>query len=191
MEAEAQNLSRLNPRVGHVVGVAHPGDGLALDRATLLDEGEDVGQHLARVVFVGQPVDDRHARMRGKALDDLLPEGADHDDVGHAGDDLRRVFDRLTAPQLGIARVEEDRVAAELVDAGFERQARTRGILLEDHGQRAIVQRVPRLVVLELGLEDLGTVQQVFVLFQRKVLELQVVLDRAWWVHKTTKAARR
>jgi hypothetical protein len=121
----------------------------------------------------------------------ILPEGADHDDVGHAGDDLRRVFDRLTAPKLGIARVQEDRVAAELVNAGFERQARTRGILLEDHGQRAVVQRVPRLVVLELGLEDRGTVQQVFVLFQRKVLELQVVLDRAWWVHKTTKAACR
>jgi hypothetical protein len=92
---------------------------------------------------------------------------------------------------LGIARVQEDRVAAKLVNAGFERQARTRGILLEDHGQRAVVQRVPRLVVLELGLEDRGTVQQVFVLFQRKVLELQVVLDRAWWVHKTTKAACR
>jgi len=127
--------------------------------------------------------------MRSKALDDLLPEGADHDDVGHAGDDLRRVFDRLTAPKLGIARIQEDCVTAELVNAGFERQARTRGILLEDHGQRAVVQRVPRLVVLELGLEDRGTVQQVFVLFQRKVLELQVVLDRAWWVHKTTKAA--
>lgn len=156
----------------------------------MLDEGEDVGQHLARMVFVGQPVDDRHARVGGKALDDLLPEGADHDDVGHAGDDLRRVLDRLAAAQLRVARVEEDGVAAELVDAGFERQTRARGILLKDHGQRAVMQRVPRLVVLELGLEDPGAVQQVRVLFLGKVLELQVMLDLAWWVHKTTKAAR-
>jgi hypothetical protein len=37
--------------------------------AAVFDVGEDVGQDLARVVFVGQPVDHRHARMRREALD--------------------------------------------------------------------------------------------------------------------------
>ena len=37
------------------------------DRSALLDEGEDVGQDLARVVFVGQAVDHRHARARRSA----------------------------------------------------------------------------------------------------------------------------
>ncbi|MNY26996.1 hypothetical protein D3C86_1608720 [compost metagenome] len=80
-------------------------------------------------------------------------------------------------------------MAAKLVDAGFERQARARGILLEDHGQRAVVQRVPCLVVLELGLEDPRAVQQVFVLFGSEIAELEVMLDRGW-AHKTKKAAR-
>ncbi len=116
--------------------------------------------------------------MRGEAIDDVLAEGADHDDVDHARDHLRRILDRLAAAQLRVACVQEHRVAAELVDAGFERQARTRGILLEDHGQRAVVQRVPGLVVLELGLQDPRAVQQVLVLVGSEVAELEVMLDR-------------
>ena len=77
---------------------------LPRDGAALLDEGEDVGQDLARVIFVGQPVDHRHARMRGEALDDRLLEGADHDDVDHARDDARDVLDRLAAAELRVAR---------------------------------------------------------------------------------------
>ncbi len=189
MEGEAEAFGRLDPGVGHVVGVTDPRDRLAADAAALLDVGEDIGQHLAGMVFVGQPVDHRHPRMRGKTLDDLLAEGADHDDVDHARDHLRRILDRLAAPQLGVAGVEEDGVATELVDAGLERQARTSRVFLEDHGQRAIVQRMPCLVVLELGLQNPCAVQQVLVLVGSQVAELEVMLDRSW-AHKTKKAAR-
>jgi hypothetical protein len=107
----------------------------------MLDEGEDVGQDLAGVVFVGQAVDHRHARVGGEALDDRLLEGADHHDVAHARDHLRRILDRLAAPQLRVAGVEVDRRTAQLVHAGLERQARARAGLLEDHHQRAVGQR--------------------------------------------------
>jgi hypothetical protein len=101
-------LGRLQPGVGHVVAIAHPGHGDALERvhvqraigalAPVLQPGEQVGQDLARVEFVGQAVDHRHPRMRGKALDLFLPEGADHHDVGHAADDARAVLDRFERP---------------------------------------------------------------------------------------------
>ena len=58
--------------------------------------------------------------------------------------------DRLAAPELRVARAEEDRRAAELVHAGLERQPRARGLLLEDHRQRAVLQRPVALVALEL-----------------------------------------
>ncbi len=80
-----------------------PGDG-----AAVLDEGEDVGQDLAGVEFVGQAVDDGHARVRGKALDLVLAEGADHHQVGHAADDAGAVLDRLGAAQLAVARGQVD-----------------------------------------------------------------------------------
>ena len=60
VDLEVQQPCGLHPRVAHVVGVAHPGHGLALDAAAVLHVGEDVGQDLARVVFVGESVDDRH-----------------------------------------------------------------------------------------------------------------------------------
>jgi hypothetical protein len=74
MHREAQQIGRLQPGVGHVVAVAHPGHHLALDGAAVLDEGEDVGQDLAGVELVGQAVDDGHARVLGKALDLVLPK---------------------------------------------------------------------------------------------------------------------
>ena len=58
----------------------------------------------------------------GEALDDVLLEGADHDDVDHARNHLRRILHRFAAPKLGVARVEVDRRAAELLHAGLERQ---------------------------------------------------------------------
>ena len=143
----------------------------------MLVEREDVGEHLARVIFVGQAVDDRHARILGETLDDLLAERADHDDVDHARDDLRRVLDRLAASELRVARAEEHRVAAELEDAGFERETRARRILLEDHRERAVVQRVIRLVVLELALQDARAFEHVVVIVERKILELQIVAN--------------
>jgi hypothetical protein len=141
MDVEVEDLGRLQPGVADVVRIADPGHGLALDRAAMLDEGEDVGEDLAGVVFVGQAVDHRHPRVAGEALDDLLLEGADHDDVAHARDHLRRVLHRLAAPELRVARIEVDRRTAELVHAGLEGQARARAGLLEDHHQRAVLQR--------------------------------------------------
>ena len=138
---------------------------------------EDVGQHLARVVFVGEAVDHRHAGIRREALDDVLAERADHDDVAHARHDLAGVLDGLAAAQLAVARVQVDRGAAQLVHARFERQARARGILFEHHDERAVDERVVDLVVLELALDDGRALDQVLELVAGEVGELQEMLD--------------
>ena len=42
----------------------------------MLNEGIDVGKNLARVIFVGQAIDHRHARIgSAKTLNDFLLEG--------------------------------------------------------------------------------------------------------------------
>src|SRR5690606_41306580 len=81
---EVEQLRGLQPAVADVVRVADPRHLLPGDRSAVLDVRVDVGEDLARVVFVGQPVDHRHARVRREALDDLLPDGADHHDVAPA-----------------------------------------------------------------------------------------------------------
>src|SRR5450830_55994 len=190
MHLEVKQLGRLQPGVGHVVAVAHPGHGLALDRATVLDVGEDVGQDLAGMEFVGQAVDDGHARVLGETLDLVLAIGADHHQVDHAADHLGTVFDGFGAAQLAVAGGQVNHRATQLVHAGFEAHPCAGAGLLEDHGQRAVGQRVVFLVGLELLLDDGGALQQVRVFVGAQILELQVVAQGvgAHWAPPARKA---
>src|SRR5207302_10294935 len=105
----------------------------------------------------------------------VWPEGADHDSVAHPRDDLCGVLRRLAAPELRVARLEEDRGAAELVHPGLERKARARRLLLEDHRQRAVFERPVAFVALKAVLDRAGAREQMLMLFAREVLELQEV----------------
>ena len=67
-----------------------------------------------------------------------------------------RILDRLAAPQLGIAGIQVDRRAAQLLHAGLERQPRPRAGLLENHHQCAVGKRPVLLVRLELVLDPPG-----------------------------------
>ena len=86
----------------------------------MLNEGKDIRKHLAWMIFIGQAVNDRYARVGSEALNDLLTERADHDHVAHAGHHLRSIFDRLTSTELTVARVEVNGRTAELMHAGFK-----------------------------------------------------------------------
>ena len=61
MDGKVQQLRRLQPGVGHVVAVTHPGHDFSADAAPIFLIGKDVGQHLTGMVFIGKTVDDRHA----------------------------------------------------------------------------------------------------------------------------------
>src|SRR5690606_1514424 len=86
-------------------------------------------------------------------------------------------LDRLAATELRITRVEIDRRAAELLDAGLERQPRARARLLEDHHQRTVAERPVLLVGLELLLDPASAREHVLELVARQVLELQKMSD--------------
>ena len=61
MDGKVQQMCRLQPGVGHVVAVTHPGNDFSADAAPIFLIGKDVGQHLTGMVFIGKTVDDRHA----------------------------------------------------------------------------------------------------------------------------------
>jgi hypothetical protein len=127
------------------------------------------------MVLIGQAVDHRNARMAREAINDVLLEGADHDQVDHARDHLGYVLDRLAPAQLRVPRVEVDGGTAELRHAGLERYPRAGGILLEDHRQRAPCQRLVALPAALARLELGGTAEQVFELAALEVAQLQEV----------------
>ncbi|MOA06056.1 hypothetical protein D3C78_1256770 [compost metagenome] len=149
LEVELQR--RFYIAVAHVVAVADPGHGLALDRAAMLEEGLHVGQQLAGVQVIGQAVYHRYTGVGGEFGQGAVGKGADHHRVEHARHDDGAVADRLAAAQLGIARGQENRLAAELDHAGFERQPGPGRGFLEDHPQYAVFQ----------GFEQYAAVTQV------------------------------
>ena len=112
---------------------------------------------------VRQPVDHRNFGVLGELLDVLLGEGADHDRVQVALQHVRRVLDRLAAPELKVAGRQVEPVAAELDDADLERDTGARRRLLEDHAERAageeLVRLAPLAELLELVREIEGGLQ--------------------------------
>ena len=130
------------------------------------------------MVFVGESVDHRHARILGEAFNDRLLEGADHHHVDHARDDACEVFDRLSAGELGIAAVQVDGDAAELIHARFERHPGARGSFLENHRQGAVAQRLIKLVALEAVLDPARPVEEIIELVAAEIAELQEMLGR-------------
>ncbi len=140
-QLEVELPGSLDVRVAHVEAITDPGHGLALDRATVLEEGLHVGQQLAGVRFVRQAVDHRHPRVGGEFGEGAVGMGTDHHRIEHARQHDGAVADRLAAAQLGVARGQEDGLAAELDHAGLERHAGTGRGFLEDHAQHAVLQR--------------------------------------------------
>jgi hypothetical protein len=129
---------------------------LHLELAELLLDRDQVGQSLRRVELVALHVDDGDVRVVGellhrrvgKAVDPLrrLAVHADGDGVsdaaehlGHVADALRLVgdFEALARRGVGLSRLEVDREAAQLLDAGREGAAGAQR-LVEEHREKGL-----------------------------------------------------
>ena len=132
-----------------------------------------VGEDLARVELVGQRVDDRHAAVRGHLLDAVLAEGAPDDRGDLAADDPGGVGDRLAHADAGQPGVDDHREAAELGDAGRERQLGAQRRLVED--QRDGPRAAQRLVPMPVGLHRVGEVEHLDQFVGRQVVVAQEV----------------
>ncbi len=157
-EAHSQLRRSRHERSAHVVSVTEVRDPNAREPAQALADRHQVGEDLARVGDVGQPVDDRHARVGGELLHILMRERADDDAVEIAREHVRRVLDRLAAAELKIVGAQVEPEAAELGDSNLERDARAGGRLLEDHPERTAGEQT---VLLALALKLLQLVGEV------------------------------
>ena len=110
--------------MGDVVAVAEVREPEARELPEVLLQGQQVGERLARVVQVGERVDDRDRRRSREAPDVVVVEGADDEGAGVAAHHPGGVLDRLAPAELELGRSDDLGDAAEVGDGGAERQPR-------------------------------------------------------------------
>ncbi|MCY1433153.1 hypothetical protein D9M71_491740 [compost metagenome] len=164
-------------RVAHVVaGVAQVGVADLVQRlVAVLTHGQHVGEHLGRVVFVGQAVEHRYAGELGQFFDDFLLEATVLDGVVHAPEHAGGVLHAFLVADLRGVRVDVGDVGALVIGGHFEGAAGAGRGFFEDQGD------VVAFEVLLLGAGVLGTfqvagqVQQVAQLARGVVFQAQQV----------------
>ena len=127
----------------------------------MFDKGEDVGQNLTGVKFVGQAIDDRDTRVGGKALQTGLLESTNHDDIDHAGNHAGGIFNGFGAAQLRVGGGQVNDRTAQLIHTGFKRNPGTGTGFFKNHRQGAVVQCVVRLIAFELVFDQACAVQHI------------------------------
>mmetsp|Transcript_44133 Transcript_44133/g.115982 ORF Transcript_44133/g.115982 Transcript_44133/m.115982 type:complete len:204 (+) Transcript_44133:294-905(+) len=86
-EIEGHDARQLEPRVDDIITIADVDHLLALDRPKHLLDRQSVGNDLARVVEVCEPIDDRHAGVLGQLKNVRVRVQPRHDHVVHTRDD--------------------------------------------------------------------------------------------------------
>src|SRR3990172_8667581 len=145
---------------GDIVPVPDVGEPKALELPPALQDRQEVGDELARVLAVIEAVDHGDAGPLREFDHVLMPEGAEHDAVHIPGEDARGVRDGLAAAQLRVLGVEVHGVPAELGHADLEGDARPRRGLLKDHPQRPAAQGLVRLPRLQAALHRQGELEE-------------------------------
>ena len=144
--------------MGNVVAVTDVGEDEPRQPVPLFLDGHEVGQALARVLEVGQRVDDRNRGRAGQRFQSLLAECPNDHRMDVPGEDPAGVLDGLAPTQLELRGGEGDRMPAQLGHADFERHPCTGRRLLEDHRHREAVH--PSLVRLGSRLDLLGQLEE-------------------------------
>jgi hypothetical protein len=97
-------MGRFDPGVRHVVPVADIGNPHPAEVEAAFLGGHQVGENLARVVVVRQPVDHGNGRSVSYLLGNVVGERPYHDSVNVPGQNTRRVPDGFPPPDLGVRR---------------------------------------------------------------------------------------
>ena len=138
----AKQGCRVREGDSHVVAVADVRDGPAPQRPPALAERQTVRDGLARMLLVGQRVDDMQLFGRGRELlEQPMRERADDDRVHPSCQVARDVGHRFPASERRIGQ-ERHHMTAELAHGDLESRTRPKRRLLEEHGHVTAAQEV-------------------------------------------------
>src|ERR1035437_8104362 len=151
---ETCDRGRLDPALCEVESIPHKCDADFPEIAPeVFLHCHQIGEQLARMKQIGEPVDDRHCGLARKLDRGLVREGANHDQIHRPRNVTRDVLDRFALPDTYIIGCEINRMPTKLRHAGLERDSRSQRRLLKYHRECLAAQVRVLESYLELGLE--------------------------------------
>src|SRR5208282_3216310 len=151
---ETGQRSRFDPALCEVESITHKCDADFPEVAPeVFLQCHQIGEQLARMKQIGEPIDDRHCGLARKLNRGLVREGANHDQIHGPRNVTRDVLDRFALPNTDIIRCQINRMPTKLRHAGLERDSRPQRRLLKYHRERLAAQVRMLESYLELGLE--------------------------------------
>ena len=125
---------------GHVVAHRRRRPACALQAADQFAERVQIGQRLAGMGVIGQPVDHRASAVLGQSANGLMAVGADHDAVDVLAEHAGEIGHAFAGAEADVV-AQEQAAAAEVGHAGLETDARAQRRLLEQHADHAARQQ--------------------------------------------------
>ena len=89
----------MSERPGDIVAVADEGDSAAANRVECFTDREQIGERLARMRFVGEPIDDRDASAIGQGDDRRVLEDSGDQEIDILADDAAEIVDGFAPAQ--------------------------------------------------------------------------------------------
>jgi hypothetical protein len=142
-----------------VASVADERHADAGEPAEPLADRHRVGERLAGVEVVGQPVDHRDRGVRRQLLDDRVLERTDDDGVEVGGEDERGVPEALAPPELELVAAERQRRPAQVGHRRGEADPRPRRRLVEHEPERLRLELAVRHTPPMARLQEVGEVE--------------------------------
>ena len=162
-DIHAELRTHQQQRVGHIVA-AVPDEGksdVGQRLRAVFGHREDVGQHLRRVEFIGEPVEHRHPGVFREFLDDAPGRRRGTRSRRTSGPVPGRCPSSTPCARSATTRVDVGDVGTLVVRRHLERAARAGGGLLEDQRDVLARQALPAQAGVLRALEIPGEVEQV------------------------------
>ena len=146
-------------RHSDVVAIADEDEVLLAGWSEDFADGEQVGEGLTGVAFVGEAIDDGAGGVFGDVFDELLGEGAHGDEVGEGADDACDIGDAFATIETGFGGGEEDAGPAKVDDGGFEAVAGAEGGFFEELYEDAAGKQLGTLALFEKCFQFEGSIE--------------------------------
>jgi hypothetical protein len=153
--AAAPSAAAFHQASDHVVAVAHPSQMQTGQVSAAFLQRVKIGERLARMRKVCQPIDHGAGRLLSKLNNGRMPLRSHNDHIHHLAQHAREIGQTFALAETCVV-AQHETAAAEVGHAGLETDPRPQRLLFEQQGQHPAGQQRFAQSLAKLGFEILG-----------------------------------